>query len=82
MLKSKYSTSQCNGQRLLCYGKSTLKLEFQYNVFENVPDKVISAHCIVTLNILTVITVMDENHKQCTRIFSILPINVSQACIF
>ena len=79
MLKSKYSTSQCNGQRLLCYGKSTLKLEFQYNVFENVPDKVISAHCIVTLNILTV---MDENHKQCTCIFSILPINVPQACIF
>ena len=42
------------------------KLEFQSNVFDDVHSKFVSAHCIVTLNVLTV---TDEIHKR-----SIFPI--------
>ena len=38
------------------------------NVFDDVRNKLVSAHCTVTLNVLTV---TDENHKRC--IFPILP---------
>ena len=38
------------------------KLEFQSNVFDDVRSKFVSAHCIVTSNVLTV---TDENHKRC-----------------
>ena len=38
------------------------KLEFQSNVFDDVRSKFVSAHCIVTLNVLTV---TDEIHKRC-----------------
>ena len=42
--------------------KSTWKLEFQSNVFDDVRNKFVSAYCIVTSNVLTV---TDENHKRC-----------------
>ena len=61
-----------------CINTSGLKInfekEFQSNVFEDVRNKLISAHCTVTSNVLTV---TDENHKRC--IFPILPVNVLQS---
>ena len=42
--------------------KSTWKLEFQSNVFDDIHNKFDSAHCIVTSNVLTV---TDENDKRC-----------------
>ena len=54
--------------------KSTWKLEFQSNVFEDIRNKFVSAHCIVTSNVLTV---TNENHKWC--IFPILPVNVPRS---
>ena len=52
-------------------GKLTLKLEFQSYVFDDVRNKLVSNHCTVASNVLTV---TDENHKQC--IFPILQVNV------
>ena len=49
--------------------KSTWKLEFQSNVFDDVRNRFVSAHCIVTSIVLTV---TDENHKLC--LFPILPV--------
>ena len=54
--------------------KSTLKLEFQSYVFDDLRNKLVSAHCTVTSNVLNV---TDENHKRC--IFPILPVNVQQS---
>ena len=51
--------------------KSTLKSEFQSHVLDNVRNKLLSTHFTVMSNVLTV---TDENHKQC--IFPILPVNV------
>ena len=45
--------------------------EYQFKVFDDVRNKLISSHCTVTLNVLTV---TDENHKRC--IFQILLVNV------
>ena len=52
-------------------GKLTLKLEFQSYVFDDVRNKLVSNHCTVASNVLTV---TDENHKQ--YIFPILQVNV------
>ena len=41
---------------------STMKMEFQSNIFDDVLNKLVSAHCTVTS---TVLTVTDENHKRC-----------------
>ena len=54
--------------------KSTWKLELQSNVFDDVRNKFVYAHWIVTSNVLTV---TDENHKRC--LFPILPVNVPQS---
>ena len=51
---------------------STLRKEFQTNVYDDdVRNKLVSAHVIVTSNILAV---TDENHDRC--IFPTLPVNV------
>ena len=50
---------------------STLKREFQSCIFDDLCNKLVSAHCTVTSHVLTV---TDENHKRC--IFPILPVNV------
>ena len=49
--------------------KSTLKLEFRSYVFDDVRNKLVSAHCIVMSNV-------DENHKRCIHAFSIFQFNV------
>ena len=54
--------------------KIILKLEFQSYVFEDVRNKLVSAHCAVKSNVLTV---TDENHRRC--IFPILTANFSQS---
>ena len=41
---------------------------------DDVHNKLVSAHCTVTTNVLTM---KDENHKQC--IFPILPVNDPQS---
>ena len=41
-----------------CVNTSGLKLNFQSNVFDNVHNKLVSAHCTDTSNVLTV---TDEN---------------------
>ena len=50
-----------------------MKSEFQSYVFDDVHNKLVSANCLVTSNVLTV---TDENHKIC--IFPILSVNVWQ----
>ena len=49
-----------------CVNTSGLKLNFdkgiQSYVFEDVRNKLVTAHCTVTSNVLTV---TDENHKRC-----------------
>ena len=57
-----------------CVNTSGLKLKFQSNVFDDVRNKLISAHCTVTSNVLIE---TDENNKRC--IFPILPVNVTQS---
>ena len=57
-----------------CVNTSRLKLSFQSNVFDDVRNKLVSAHCPVTVNVLTM---TDENHKRC--IFRILPVNVPRS---
>ena len=52
----------------------SFEIEFQSNVFDDIRNKLISAHCTVMLNVLTV---TDDNHKQC--IFPILSVNVLQS---
>ena len=56
---------------VLCVNTSRLKLNFEKDDFDDVRNKLVSAHCTVTSNVLTV---TDENHKRC--IFPILPVNV------
>ena len=51
-----------------------MRREFQSNIFDDVRNKLVSAHCTVTSNVLTVI---DENYKLC--IFLILPVNVPRS---
>ena len=47
-----------------------LKINLKTNVFDDVRNKFVSAHCILTLDVLTV---TEENHKRC--IFLISPVN-------
>ena len=65
------SSIHCVNTSGLKVWNSTLKREFQSNVFDDVRNKLVSAHCPVTSNVLTV---TDENHKRC--VFPILPVNV------
>ena len=53
-----------------------MKREFQSSVFDEVRNKLVSAHCTVMSNVLTV---TDKNHKQC--IFPILPVDVPRSYI-
>ena len=52
-----------------CVNTSGLKLNFEKGIsiqcFDNVRNKLVSAHCTVTSNVLTV---TDENHKQCSTV--------------
>ena len=57
-----------------CVNTSGLKLNFQSYVFDNVRNKLVSANCTATSNVLTV---TDENYKRC--IFPILSVHVPRS---
>ena len=51
-----------------------IETQLSIHCFADIHNNLVSAHCTVTLNVLTV---TDENYKQC--IFPILPVNVPRS---
>ena len=69
-----FDLQRLSGMNILCSlrERGGLKIDFEIGIsiqcFDDVHNKLVSAHCTVTLNALTV---TDENHKRC--IFPNLP---------